>query len=48
MIEIDLDIQQALAADPKAMHQNNFPGNLVREGNTEKKIYETIIYRKLF
>ena len=28
MIAIDLSKQQALDADPKAIHQINFPGNL--------------------
>ena len=34
MIAIDLSKQQALQADPKAMQQINFTGNLDRAGNT--------------
>ena len=34
MITIDLSKQQALDADPKAIQQINFTGNLDREGNT--------------
>ena len=34
MITIDLSKQQALDADPKAMQQINFTGNLDRAGNT--------------
>ena len=33
MIEIDLSKQQALNADPKAIHQINFTANLDRAGN---------------
>ena len=33
MIGIDLSKQQALEADPKAMKQINFTGNLAQEGN---------------
>ena len=33
MIAIDLDKQQALDADPRAMHQVNFTANLDRAGN---------------
>ena len=34
MIAIDLIKQQALDADPKAIQQINFTGNLDRAGNT--------------
>ena len=34
MIAIDLSKQQALDADPKAIQQINFTGNLDRAGNT--------------
>ena len=34
MIEIDLSKQQALDADPKAIQQINFTGNLSREAAT--------------
>ena len=34
MIAIDLNKQQALDADPKAIQQINFTANLEREGNT--------------
>ena len=50
MIAIDLSKQQALDADPKAIQQINFTGNLAREGiaNTEmffivKEAKETIL-----
>ena len=33
MIAIDLSKQQALNADPKAIHQINFTANLDRAGN---------------
>ena len=33
MIAIDLSKQQALNADPKAIHQINFTANLDRTGN---------------
>ena len=33
MIVIDLSKQQALDADPRAIQQINFTGNLDREGN---------------
>ena len=36
MIAIDLSKQQALDADPKAMQQLDFHGNLDRAGNTTK------------
>ena len=35
MIAIDLSKQQALDADPKAVQQINFTGNLERDGNTK-------------
>ena len=34
MVVIDLSKQQALDADPRAIHQINFTGDLEREGNT--------------
>ena len=34
MITRDLNKQQALDADPSAIHQINFTANLDREGNT--------------
>ena len=34
MIAIDLSKKQALSADPKAMQQINFTGNLERGGQT--------------
>ena len=34
LIATDLSKQQALDADPKAIQQNNFTGNLDRDGNT--------------
>ena len=34
MIAIDLNKQQALHADPRAIQQNNFTANLERAGNT--------------
>ena len=34
MIAIDLNKQQALHADPRAIQQNNFTANLDRAGNT--------------
>ena len=34
MIAIDLSKQQALDADPRAIQQINFTGNLDRDGNT--------------
>ena len=34
MIAIDLNKQQALDADPKAIQQINFAANLDRKGNT--------------
>ena len=33
MKAVDLSKQQALGADPKAVQQINFTGNLAREGN---------------
>ena len=35
MIAVDLSKQQALDADPKAIRQINFTGNLDRAGNTK-------------
>ena len=34
MIAVDLSKQQALDADPRAIHQINFTANLDRAGNT--------------
>ena len=34
MIAIDLNKQQALDVDPRAIQQNNFTANLDRVGNT--------------
>ena len=39
MIAIDLSKQQALDADPKAIQQNNFIGNLERDGNANTKMF---------
>ena len=39
MIAIDLNKQQALDADPKAIHQINFTGNLVRERNVNTTLF---------
>ena len=39
MIAIDLSQQQALDADPKAIQQVNFGGNLVREGTVNTTIF---------
>ena len=44
MIAIDLSKKQALSADPKAMQQINFTGNLERGGQT--KIYIIIEKKK--
>ena len=33
MIAIDLNKEQALDADPRAIQQNNFTTNLIRNGN---------------
>ena len=48
MIAIDLSKQKALYADPKAIQQINFIGNLDRAGNTPmffiiEEVKETII-----
>ena len=48
MIAINLSKQQALDADPKAIHQINFIENLDREGNTTiffiiEEVKETIL-----
>ena len=39
MIAIDLSKQQALDADPKAMQQINFTGNLAPEENVNSKMF---------
>ena len=38
MIAIDLSKQQALDADPKAIQQINFTGNIAWEGNVNTTI----------
>ena len=48
MIAIDLSIQKALDADPKAIQQINFTANLDRAGNTTmffiiEKAKETVL-----
>ena len=51
MKTIDLSNQQAIYADPKAIQQINFTGNLAREGNEHttkffiiEEAKETILY----
>ena len=39
MIPIDLSKQEAFDADPKAIHQINFTGNLARNGNANTTIF---------
>ena len=39
MIAIDLSKQQALDADPKAIQQINFTGNLARQGNANTTMF---------
>ena len=39
LIATDLSKQEALDADPKAIRQINFPGNLERKGNAEVTMY---------
>ena len=39
MIPIDLSKQQAFDADPKAIHQINFTGNLAQDWNANKTIF---------
>ena len=48
MIAVDLSKQQALDADPRAIQQINFTGNLDRAGNTRvyfilEEVKETIL-----
>ena len=48
MIAVDLSRQQALDADPRAIQQINFTGNLDRAGNTRvyfvlEEVKETIL-----
>ena len=48
MIAIDLNKQQALDAEPKAIQQTNFTGNLDLDGNTTmffiiEEVKETIL-----
>ena len=47
LIAIDLSKQQSFAANRKAMPQNNFPGNLARNGNA-KMFFITESQKKLF
>ena len=42
MIAIDLNKQQALDADPKAIQQINFTGNLARDGNANSRMFFTV------
>ena len=42
MIGIDLSKQQTLDADPKAVQQINFTGNLAREGNANTAMFYII------
>ena len=39
MIALDLGKQKALNADPKAIQQTNFTGNLEREGNANTLLF---------
>ena len=39
MIAVDLSKQQTLDADPKAIQQINFTGNLAREGNANTTMF---------
>ena len=39
MIATDLSKQQALDANPKALQQINFTGNLASEGNADTKMF---------
>ena len=39
MIATDLNKQQALDANPKALQQINFTGNLASEGNADTKMF---------
>lgn len=55
IIEIDLNKQQALNANPKAIRQVNFTGNLDRDGSTtifsilkRKKKLICIFHKKLW
>ena len=43
IIEIDLSKQQALDADPKAIQQINFTGNLNRTNNDGRNVNENTI-----
>ena len=48
MIAIDLSKQQALDADPRAIHETNFSANVDRAGNTRiyfilQEVKETIL-----
>ena len=42
MIAIDLNKQQALDADPKAIQQINVTGNLARDGNANSRMFFTV------
>ena len=46
MIAIDLSKQQTLDADPKAIQQINFTGNLAREGNANKAMFSLLKKQK--
>ena len=39
MIAIDISKQKALEADPKAIQQINFTGNLARDGNASTTMF---------
>ena len=39
MIEMNLSKQEALDADPKAIQQINFTGNLARDGNANTTMF---------
>ena len=50
MIEIDLSKQQALYADPKAMQEISFTGNLQKHGNENTAMFFLLLKnpKKLF
>ena len=39
MIAVDSSKQQTIDADPKAIKQNNFTGNLAQKGNANTKMF---------
>ena len=39
MIAVDSSKQQTIDADPNAIKQNNFTGNLARKGNANTKMF---------